>query len=1033
MEEISANLIQEIKRGNVVLFLGAGASMEAQDANGNKMYGVKQLIEKLSDRFLGGEGKSSSLASVAELAESESDLVGVQIFLKQLFETFEPAEFHLKIPLYRWKAIFSTNYDLIVEKAYASVKNKPKNLVPIYSSSDRMDSLIATSQDLPYIKLHGCINKIGEYDPPLILTVDQYVSHRSKREVLFERLKSLGASNTLLFIGHSLEDSDIRQILHEVNSITSSRPRYYALVLDYTSMQSRLWEGKKVSLMKGTFESFLNKLDEEVSEVERTYEPTHNSHPIERFFVSNDYELTKDSIDCLKSHLQFVHSGIPAEQGKPDLFYHGYSQGWSPIQENLDITRTISDEVVSQVILCDESERAAGVETFLITGSAGAGKSIIMRRIAWDSAIEYEKVCLFWTSNEKLNYKVIIEISEKVGERIFLFVDRAVMHVPDLLLMITKLKESKSKVTIILAERSNEWNIECSSLQKYLSDSFEVRYLGGREIRELIAKLEEHGCLGVLKNKTEEQRIRAFHDTAGRQLLVALHEATSAKSFSEIIQDEYNNIVPMKAQLIYRTVCLLNRLNVPVRAGIISRIHGVTFEDFSRDFFSPLENVVKVTAYRPAFDRAYVARHPLIAEMVYEYAFKSETDKFDNLMSILPVLDIGYSPDRAAFREFIKYRSLNDLFSDLDRIENIYEQAYKVCGDDDYYYQQKAIFYMRSAKQRLDEAEELLFLAKKYGPYNSTIEHTMAELELAKASKSKGLEREKHYNKASTLASNYTGSQSTSSHGYDTLLKITLARLEEALMEEDEELISELTRSAEESLRTALQKYPDDEILLSSEAKFATLISDNKRAFKALERAFERNTSNSYLASSLSKIYLSRGDIEKAKEVLGKVLESKPGDKIAHAKLGMLLVEHFPEDTVGAEHHLKRSFTDGDSNFVNQLWYARQLYLDNRFDEYLKLIQRLKSINMSPDSKHKLRGIVMDKRGKPINIVGKLVRKEATFALIESSGYSGTHFLHKSNIDSDKFAELKVGEDICYHLGFTFGGAAAVCTASYTP
>ena len=60
MEEISANLIQEIKRGNVVLFLGAGASMEAQDANGNKMYGVKQLIEKLSDRFWGGEGKSSS-------------------------------------------------------------------------------------------------------------------------------------------------------------------------------------------------------------------------------------------------------------------------------------------------------------------------------------------------------------------------------------------------------------------------------------------------------------------------------------------------------------------------------------------------------------------------------------------------------------------------------------------------------------------------------------------------------------------------------------------------------------------------------------------------------------------------------------------------------------------------------------------------------------------------------------------------------------------------------------------------------------
>ncbi|WP_339771497.1 hypothetical protein [uncultured Paraglaciecola sp.] len=36
--EISANLVQEIKRGNVVLFLGAGASMGAEDSDGNGMF-----------------------------------------------------------------------------------------------------------------------------------------------------------------------------------------------------------------------------------------------------------------------------------------------------------------------------------------------------------------------------------------------------------------------------------------------------------------------------------------------------------------------------------------------------------------------------------------------------------------------------------------------------------------------------------------------------------------------------------------------------------------------------------------------------------------------------------------------------------------------------------------------------------------------------------------------------------------------------------------------------------------------------------
>ncbi|MEL0637393.1 SIR2 family protein [Marinomonas sp. TI.3.20] len=160
--KISPSLVEEIKRENVVLFLGAGASMGATDCAGNAMYGVSSLIEKLSDRFLGGEAKSFSLATVSELAMSEHDPIAVQIFIKKLFEDFEPADFHLKISLFRWKSIYSTNYDLIIEKAYSKVGDAPKKLVPIYSSTDRIDSLIATSSDLPYVKLHGCITKISE-------------------------------------------------------------------------------------------------------------------------------------------------------------------------------------------------------------------------------------------------------------------------------------------------------------------------------------------------------------------------------------------------------------------------------------------------------------------------------------------------------------------------------------------------------------------------------------------------------------------------------------------------------------------------------------------------------------------------------------------------------------------------------------------------------------------------------------------------------------------------------------------------------
>lgn len=414
--------------------------------------------------------------------------------------------------------------------------------------------------------------------------------------------------------------------------------------------------------------------------------------------------------------------------------------------------------------------------------------------------------------------------------------------------------------------------------------------------------------------------------------------------------------MPQKAQLIYRTVCIMNRLNVPVRAGIINRVHGVSFEEFSKSFFLPLENVVKVTEHNAAFDHAYEARHPLIADMVYTHSLKREVDRYDNLLAIMSVLDIGYSADRIVFREFIKFRSLNEIFSDLDRIESIYEKAYSICGDDDYSYQQKAIFYMRSAKQKYNVAEELLFLAQKFSPYNSTIKHTLAELELTKASKVSGLERERHFNKASNLASSYTGSQSTSSHGYDTILKVALARFEDAINKEDEELITESTRGAEKSLRESLQKYPDDEMLLNDEVKLANLLSDSDRAFNALKKSFSKNHSNSYLAASLCNIYIKKDKIKEAKEVLTKVLDSRPGDKLVHGKLGMLLVEHFPDDKDGAEHHLKRSYTEGNSNHLNQLWYARQLYINNSYDDYLSLIRNLKSIAMNPKSKHRVEG-----------------------------------------------------------------------------
>ncbi len=119
---IPASLIESIRQGRVVLFLGAGASLGAVSDNGTTIPTAAALAKMLSDQFLGGEDSDRPLAVVAELSISESDLLTVQTFIHEFFIHFHPASFHKLLPTFRWSALVTTNYDLIIEEAYE--KNK---------------------------------------------------------------------------------------------------------------------------------------------------------------------------------------------------------------------------------------------------------------------------------------------------------------------------------------------------------------------------------------------------------------------------------------------------------------------------------------------------------------------------------------------------------------------------------------------------------------------------------------------------------------------------------------------------------------------------------------------------------------------------------------------------------------------------------------------------------------------------------------------------------------------------------------------
>src|SRR5437667_11382104 len=86
----------------------------------------------------------------------------------------------------------------------------------------------------------------------------------------------------------------------------------------------------------------------------------------------------------------------------------------------------------------------------------------------------------------------IQEIINNCRQRVFLFVDDAADHVPEILSLASKIGPEGRFLTVLLAERTNEWNISGADVDHLVTDEYELKYLSPREIDSLLALLDQH-------------------------------------------------------------------------------------------------------------------------------------------------------------------------------------------------------------------------------------------------------------------------------------------------------------------------------------------------------------------------------------------------------------------------------------------------------------------------------------------------------------------------------------------------------------
>jgi len=1035
-ELLTPALLQTIQRGDAILFLGAGASIGALGSKGEKPPSGDRLRDLLSDKFLGGALKDKPLSQVAEFAKNEADLTAVQEEIKKIFSPLQPAAFHELIPLFRWFAIVTTNFDLVMERAYDRCKERQQTLAPIFRDGDPFTDRLRDPGQVLYLKLHGCITHVNDEHLPLILASEEYAKHRKTRERLFRHFQDWGRERPIIFCGYDIADPNIQQILFDLADMGMRRPSYAVVNPGFTGIVGRYWAGKRFVVSTLTFEHFLKELDAAIPAATRGLAALLRSATTTiQPWIKSHVAPTAVLVSYLENELQHVYKSMPVTGVRPADFYRGLTVEWGAIEQKLDVRRRVSDDIILDAFL--ETAHQKQCELYLLKGHAGAGKSVTLRRIAWDIATDFDGFAFVLREGGVIRWQQLAEIHELTGERLYIVIEDAVPHIRDIVATLKRCETNRFRVSFLLGARTNEWNVYASELDASTRNTYDLKDLTEREVTELIAKLSAHNSLGRLENASDEERVEHFKLTAERQLLVALHDLGSRRSFEDMVLDEYRNIVPAEARILYMDVCTLHRLGVGVRAGLVSRISGITFDSFEREFFRPLEHVVRTYYDHNSRDNMYRSRHPLIADMVFQQALREPNERAAQIVRLIRNMDVDYESDATAFRQIIRGRMLADLFANKAVAYQIFDAAKESGAPTSHIEHQRAVFEVHHPSGDLRAAMAAIERAEAQAPHDRSVMHTKATILRSLALETpQRIVREKLREEAKAIVRKHLRSGRVS-YSYHTQGQLLLDELRDKLRELSEadsvstdlqdRATAEIIRQTEEIIHEGMQRFPGDEFLLVLESQFAKVLEDEKRALNALQRAFEANPGRGFVAVRLAYSQQRSGNVDLALEILKRSVATNPSSKETHFAIARILIDKGEEENrTDVAYHLRRSFTDGDSNFEAQFWYARHNFLYSDRTAGLGAFNSLADVDVPPEHRNQVKGVVRTSDGNELRFSGSVKTVQHGYCFLTNADFRSDVFAHASEFTDNGWSHVAAGTAVTFALGFSFRGPVAL-------
>jgi hypothetical protein len=211
-------IIEKIKAGRCVPFLGAGASL-GFDGPGLPTGGEMAIALAKKCGYPGPDNRD--LFRVAQFFEMVKDRDSLQKAISLLLHVpgAKPSIVHRTLARLPISYVLTTNFDNLMERAFEENDETKNPSTEIYRlRGDRQEVKVATVNEPLVYKLHGSMSSLPSHK--LIVTEDDVVEFLCCLLLgdppLPSVVKSLFEDNSILFIGYGLKDWSIRVLLRAI-------------------------------------------------------------------------------------------------------------------------------------------------------------------------------------------------------------------------------------------------------------------------------------------------------------------------------------------------------------------------------------------------------------------------------------------------------------------------------------------------------------------------------------------------------------------------------------------------------------------------------------------------------------------------------------------------------------------------------------------------------------------------------------------------------------------------------------------------